>query len=789
MINNYSIFNYNKKINNIKIIKISDFIKEPKLNLNLKEFLIYLDIDYNELLNHIEIIIKELIYKIYFYHKNYILLTKMPLKTIENIPPLNKLLHNNKLLLNKYLLLEQFFNILKETSIIIDCQTKEQIIPIKKINKTYKDYPLENLNNEQLTSVKQVNGPHILLAPAGSGKTKTLVNRIVYLINQGIDSKNILVLAFNKKAELELSSRLYKNFKLKTNIKTFHSFGNQIIKKYLNYEFDINYEQKNLEIIKKISANKLNNLEIFSSIKNNLLTKLDITDLPTWNLYNNYLNECQKEKFYTFDDMIYLPIKLMLENKNIRKEIQNQYQYILVDEFQDLNKAQLMLINIITKPQDNLFVVGDDDQMIYRFRGADEKIILDFPNKYGICFQNILTTNYRCPASIVANARKLINYNQKRIVKNTKAFQKEQGIINLIIEDDIIKETKKIVQFIKKNKKNNNYRDFAILYRYHQYGDLIKVVLKQNNLPVIDSDLELLKTKVGQIIFSYLKLIIELKPSMKTIHGCLKQFDINLPNLFLKQIKNIDDIFNKKIFMKYLNRKQLTNYKQFINKIKIFRNDNNIDLKSVIKAFDLENYFKQNNIIDYQTASNQETLKIILKISDILGNIKEVYNYFTNKNNHKNNDNIVLTTIHRTKGNEYKNVIYFHVVQNNSDLIEDERRLFYVAVTRAEKKLLITSIKNEISPFIKEYFLNEKLNKYSNEALILILSKFNFRQAILDRNIEKTYFKIKQYKKLKQLINAQKELNVYKKLLKERKINIIIINELKKEINYRKLLI
>ncbi len=787
--NNYSIFGYYKMINNSQIIRISKFIKNPQINLNNKQFLIYFDISYNEILKNIETIIKKLIYKIYFYHKRYILIMPITLKTMENIPMLNKLLHLNQSLLNKYLLLEQLINILKETSIIIDYQTKETKIP-KKTIKHYKHYLLENLNEDQLKSVKQIKGPQILLAPAGSGKTKTLVNRIVYLMNQGIASENILVLAFNKKAELELTNRLYQNFKIKTNIKTFHSFGNQLLKKYLNYSFDIdNYEQSNLEMIKQITSNKLNYLQTFTNIKNNLLTKIDISDNQTWLLYEKYLINCQKEKIYTFDDMIYLSILLMLEDKNIRNEIQNQYQYILIDEFQDLNKAQAMLINIIAKPQDNIFVVGDDDQMIYRFRGASEKLILDFPNKFGICFKNVLNINYRCPTTIVKNAKKVISNNSDRVEKNTESFIKKEGLVNLIIADDIISEAQMIVNYIKKNKtEHNHYQDFAILYRYHQYGDLIKVILRKNNIPVVNNDLELLKTKVGKIILNYLNLLIEENPKQNIIYNCLIKFDSTLPKEFLEKIKKINDLFNKKIIHKYLNKNQLLNYLYFINKIKTFRNDNDVNLKNIIKNFNLDKYFKQDNVIDEQSASNQETLKIILNISNIVGNIKDLYYYFNN-NKSNSNDSVILTTVHKTKGNEYKNVIYFHVVEQINGLIEDERRLFYVAITRALNSLLISSVKKETSLFIKEYFLDQRLIKYKDESLILILVKFNFKQAVLNQNIKKEIYKINEYKKLNQLINLNKELIIYRQLLKEKKQNNIIIRILKKEINYRKILI
>lgn len=766
--NSCSIFNYNKSYKDT--LKISEFLKHSELDLNKNNYLIEIDISYNNLLDNIEIIINKLIYKIYFYQKKYILISKISLTKISSIPSLEKLLHTNVQLLKKYLLLEQFINLIKETSIVLDYQNKTIIKPNKTIYSNNKQYLLEQLNTEQLKAIENINGPNLLLAPAGSGKTKTLVNRIIYLINNGIRCENILVLAFNKKAEQEITTRLSNNFNIKTNIRTFHSFGNQIIKKHLNYKFDMdNNEKTNLKMLNKIIKNKEDYLDTFSQIKNNLLTEKELNDEQLWLVYQKYLELCQKEQFYTFDDMLYLPIIILLKDKNIRNNIQNQYQYILVDEFQDLNKAQMLLIDIIAKPQNNLFVVGDDDQMIYRFRGSHERFILDFPKEYGICFQNILTTNYRSPNNIVMNAKKVINYNTNRIFKDTKAFQKNDGIINLAVENDIYKEGLAVVNYIKKLE-NINYNDIAILYRYHQYGDFIKIILEQNNLPVDNSNLKILNTNIGKIVFNYIKLLVQAEPKSETIYNCLIDFDTTLPKQFLVKINNIDDLFNKKIFSKYLVDKQLLDYQKFIYKIRIIRINNNIKIKTAIKAFNLEQHCDDE--VDEQNLSAKETLKMFIRIGDIIGNIKEIYNYFSNKKETINKDSIALSTIHKTKGNEYNHVIYFHVTDVNSEQIEDERRLYYVAVTRPKKSLLITSVKNETSIFLKEYFLDEKLKEYNNQHLSIFLLKLKSELHIINKNM----IKIQYHNSLND--------NYYYLILQQQSISKKI-NDIEKEINFR----
>lgn len=779
-----SLFNYSKNFTSEQIIRISNFIKKPNLDLNQNCYYINIDVSYKELLNNSKLINDELIYKIYFYQKNYFIFTHHSFKRLNKIPKLGNLLHLNHELINRYLYLEQIINIIKMTTTVIEYPNTIIEASEKIIIPNNKKLALENLNDEQMLAVKITKGPNILLAPAGSGKTKTLVNRIVHLINQGVDPDGILVLAFNKKAEIELTTRLNQKFQIQTNIKTFHAFGNQLIKKHLHYEFDVSKQ----ELQRKVkNENNIELIQIFSQIKNNLLTNQEIKDFKTWKLFEQYNNERQQEKIYDFDDMVYLAIKLLLDDQQLRNSIQHQYQYILIDEFQDLNNSQQMLVDIIAKPQNNLFVVGDDDQMIYRFRGATEKGILNYEKRYSICSKNILSINYRSTKNIIEHANQIISYNKNRVIKDIRAYQKENGRLDLIIENNMYDEANKIVEYLKRYK-SNKYSDFAILYRYNQYGDFLKIFLEHNNIPVSNYQLEILNTYFGKIFLNYLKLIIEPHPSSKVVQGCLYHFAEDLPYNFINKVTCIEDLFNVTKLQNELNDEQIDICQRFIKKVRSLKLDNNLEVKNLVKGFNLDKKINNQNPVDDEETLQSETLKIILELGKIL-NINETYHYLIN-NKKSSQDGVVLSTIHRTKGNEYANVIYYHVVTTNNSLIEDERRLFYVAVTRAKKNLLITTINNEMSCFIKEYFLNKKLRPYPNLDLKLEIIRSENRINYLIQNLTQVEKEIKysydffNYNQIDKQLLVQYYNNRHLKEQLENKID-----GLKKEMYYRSKLI
>lgn len=423
-------------------------------------------------------------------------------------------------------------------------------IMLTSLHANYQIHRLEQLNKEQMIAVNHIDGPMRLLAPAGSGKTKTLINRVSNLINQGVKPNEILALAFNKKASEEMEKRLQELFGISdANVKTFHSFGNGIIKEKLKWNFNVKNEKSGTrELIKSavekhVNIKRVRNkdpleayLEKLSKIKNELLPYDDfliedqdkVIDIQP--VFEDYLDGMFRQNFYNFDDMLYLAARILLDDKIIRQRNQAKYKYILVDEFQDLNKAQLLILQIISLPDNNLFIVGDDDQMIYGFRGAEIRHILEFNHRYAVNRDQVLNINYRSARDLVRQSKWLIDHNKARVFKDIKPNMKEQGNIQLYIGKNLKEQCERIANWLKSKKNSQNkWTDFAVLYRYNEYEINLYVELRNQGIPVFLNDKRAFNSAVGKTIFAYLRTIY--KPT-ECSNDEFKRV-LNVPNQYL----------------------------------------------------------------------------------------------------------------------------------------------------------------------------------------------------------------------------------------------------------------
>lgn len=659
-------------------IYISKFILYKSICLDYNTYNIIVDIDKKYFIKNIKFLFLNLLYPLYINNKKFNIKYNFEISMITfNINYLY--MHTDMNIVDIYLYLESWFRLNKN------------IVLVSKYS-----YKLDNLNKYQLKAVMHINGAFRLLAPAGSGKTKTLINRILNLLNNGIDPSNILVLAFNKKAEVEINERLEKYLIGGIEIRTFHSFCNKIIKENTNLDFNIDeIDLINEEILDNLGIKDNEKyIKLVSKIKNNILSK-DELNTNDFNIFNDYIKALIKEEVYGYDDMIYLCIKIILENGNLRNNLQNKYKYILVDEAQDLNNSQFLLIRILSLPENNIFMVGDDDQTIYTFRGANIDNLLNFGKYYPCYKQEVLKINYRSKANIVNCSKNFIDNNKNRIYKDIVPFNKEDGSIKLEICKNIIDECEVIVKWIKNLiEENNNYSDIAILYRHHEYEDILLLKLIVNDIPV-NLDNNYLST-LFDVLLPYFNYFFDSKDvNYKKILDTQK---IYINNLELKKLKSNRKFLNllkhrkKKLYFKFKIMKKLLKFSD-IKFIKFIRFLNlNIYLKDVIFNHDK---FLMNNLY---------------KALNKLSGIKEIYNMYINNKNYieKSDDSINFSTIHKTKGNEFKNVCYFHLM-TPKDNIEDERKISYVAFSRAKDNLFITTLKDDEMLFIKE-FLNKKTN-------------------------------------------------------------------------------
>lgn len=635
-------------------------------------------------------------------------------------------------------------------------------------------YRLETLNEEQMNAVNHIEGPMRLLAPAGSGKTKTLINRVANLINQGVHPNEILALAFNKKASEEMEKRLHDLFGISdVDVRTFHSFGNQIIKEKLKWRFQIEKEKSgtrdilNSAVQKHVQLARLRNkdpleayLEKLSKIKNELLPYEEflvedqekVIDIKP--VFDDYLEGMYRYNFYNFDDMLYLAARILLDDSLTRRRYQTQYRYILVDEFQDLNKVQLLLLEIISLPENNVFIVGDDDQMIYGFRGAEIQNILQFNHRYAINKDQVLRINYRSAKDLVRQSKWLIDHNEARVYKDITSNMKEKGKIDLYIGNDLKEQCEKIADWIKSLKNSHNkWSDFAVLYRYNEFEINLYVELSSQGIPVILTNKKAFYSSVGRTIFAYLKAIY--RPTecnndeFKRILNTPNQY---LTNEFIASINKWSDLINLKVTLpklKTMNQERYTNFVQkliFLNK-NVKRYSASQVVASIVDNLGVkEHYLNQSKIsLEVDQSSPAELVEIFVTLSEQYATVEELYNFWVTM--YADNDDadqldeverdfVTLNSIHKTKGKEFEHVTLFNLSTDRHARLtevelEEERRVAYVGFTRPIRSLLITTQKGEVSNFIREYFLNPDLKEDNEQTIDQEVEKLQTRVNIL----------------------------------------------------------
>ncbi len=595
------------------------------------------------------------------------------------------------------------------------------------------DY-LNELNKEQKKAVEHIDGPCLVVAGAGSGKTKVLTTRIAYLIDNGIISYNILAITFTNKAAKEMKERINKivsdNYAF---IGTFHSFGLRIIKE--NYErlklsknFTILDTEDVLSIIKKILKDKgYDPKEIspyyirnkISFIKNEMLSDAEITrlflseiDKIVVEIYYDYEKTLQKNNVVDFDDLLKLPVKLFQENEDILDKYQDKYQYILIDEYQDTNEVQYKLVRLLSSKYRNIFVVGDQNQAIYGFRQANYKNIINFESDYPDADVIVLNKNYRSTTNILEAANSVIKHNIER--KDVSLYSDLGTGVKVKYsrcnndKDEVSWVIKEINELL-----NNGYKrkDIAIFYRTNAQSRIYEEAMIKNNFPYkVVGSFYFYKRKEIKDLISYLKLVSNLDDDIS-----LKRI-INEPKrgIGAKTISNLEEISDKEnisMFNAITSGKEL----EFKNLILSIKNESNklsltelIDLildKSGIKASlekedTLENELRLENLMEFRSITESyQNITGSVNLEDFLDEISLIADITEHKDM---DDAITLMTLHSAKGLEFKIVFMVGMEEgllphSNSLLeengVEEERRLCYVGITRAKERLYLSNAK------------------------------------------------------------------------------------------------
>ena len=641
---------------------------------------------------------------------------------------------------------------------------------------------MQELNSEQMKAVNHINGPMLVLAGAGSGKTKVLTNRIAGLIENGISPLNILAITFTNKAAKEMKERVIRLIGAEAyniQISTFHSLGLKILKENYNllgYErnFTIIDSDDVLTIIKKImkdlnmSKDYYNAREIknkISSAKNEMMgldefSKVEF-DHKVVEVYRQYLKKLKNGNSVDFDDLLILPIKLFKIYPNILEQYQDRYKYILIDEYQDTNEAQYIFSKLLSAKYRNIFVVGDNDQAIYAFRGANYKNILNFEKDYPEAKTILLEENYRSTKTILDAANSVIKNNKER--KDKKLWSNNP--IGEKIKYKVVGNEKEEASFVATEIKELinqgvNEEDIAILYRTNAQSRVVEEeMLKKNIKYRVVGSFYFYNRKEIKDLLCYLRLINNHKDDVSLLRI------INTPKRGIGE-KTIDNLTNAAIenntslFEAISSGKELE-FKKLIEELT--KESENLSLTELVDNI-LEKSGIKKELMSSKLLEDEIRLENLNEFKGVTKSYEEEYGSATledfldeislvsDMSEHQDGTNRVsLMTVHSVKGLEFDYVFivgmeegifphYNAINDGSSSAIEEERRLCYVAITRAKKKLYILSAesrmlfgntnRNKPSRFIDE--IDEKyLDIEKNKSFNKIVSK-------VKKNIDKT---------------------------------------------------
>ena len=646
---------------------------------------------------------------------------------------------------------------------------------------------LEDLNDKQKQAVLYNDGPLLIIAGAGAGKTKTLTTKIAYLIEeQDVYPSNILAITFTNKAAKEMKDRLYYligNLSKTLQVSTFHSFGLRLLREnydILGYDknFNIMDADDSLTVVKKIIKDMNLDPKQFSpkairnkisSCKNELITpekykKYTVSDFEEviYEVYKKYEEKLQRNSAVDFDDLLLLPIKLFREHKDILAKYQEIFKYVLIDEYQDTNEAQYILTKLISEKYQNITCVGDDCQSIYSFRGANYKNILNFEKDYPNAKTILLEQNYRSTTTILDAANDVIKNNKER---KDKKLWTARGVGEKIKYYKAINERDE-AQFVTRTikeliEKNVPYKDIAVLYRTNAQSRTIEEEMLKANFPyrVVGSFYFYARKEIKDLI-AYLRLIHNTKDNVSLLRV------INTPKrgIGLKTIENITkkaDEENISMFDAITSGKELE-FKKLIERLQEVSKDLTLTelIDKVLSATGLKEELENEKTLESEIRlENLEEFKSITKtfeeqegevsLEDFLLEISLI----SDVEEYKDDPNrISLMTIHSVKGLEFPYVFvigmeeglfpHMNSLMENHE-IEEERRLCYVAITRAKDELYLVNArgrtlfgKEQVNPTSR--FINE-----INKDLIENISrkedkeeKININEVFREENVD-----------------------------------------------------
>ena len=643
---------------------------------------------------------------------------------------------------------------------------------------------LKSLNKTQKAAVEAIDGPVLIFAGAGSGKTRVLTHKLYYLVDEGLfKPEEILAVTFTNKAAKEMKERVMKLLKtneLDLSMGTFHSICARILREDIEVlgfsrHFAIYDVKDQLDLIKVlfeefeisktlITPNQLRNQ--ISLFKNKMMDPAavdrkarTILEKTVSKIYMEYQKNLKLNDALDFDDLLTFPLDIFEKKPAVLKKYQKRWKYILVDEYQDTNRAQFQFLTNLAKAHENICVVGDDDQSIYGWRGADVSNILDFEKTFSSCRVFTLEKNYRSTQEILNAATAVVMNNDKRANKNLVAANGSGETLGLIETIDEQEEASAIVSSIEKEIKLNKrtFNKFSVLYRTNAQSRALEESFIRQGIPYnIIGSVRFYERKEVKNVLAYLRLIVNLKDTIslrriinfpargigaKTIDKCVQQSEkdkiefidvLKNPNKMDIRGKQADALFKfYNVIIKYHDLRKKLSASELA--------------RSLVEEIGVLSHFKESKEPDAKDRFDN-VAELLTSIEEFsirnpkaeLSTFLEDVSLQTDIDHWNDSDNrVTLMTIHSSKGLEFPVVFIagmdeglfplFRSLDDKSEL-EEERRLFYVALTRAEQKVYLLYATNRRRMGAET--VNGLPSRFINEIPEESLDRISFSSAV-----------------------------------------------------------
>ncbi len=619
-----------------------------------------------------------------------------------------------------------------------------------------------SFNESQSKAICHTTGPALVLAGPGSGKTLVLTHRIKHLIEEcGVNPSNILVITFTKAAANEMQERFEKLSDKGSNCVTFGTF-HAVFFKILKYAYsfsadNILREDQRLTIIREIIDKHELEIDDMNEFVSGILSEISCVKGEMISLDSYYSKNCAEEIFkkifkdydsrlrrsnlVDFDDMLVMCYELLTKRADILNAWQNKYKYILIDEFQDINRVQYEVIKLLALPENNIFIVGDDDQSIYRFRGAKPEIMLNFEKDYKNCKKILLDINYRSTPQIVKASGRVIKNNKNRFDKQISANNSEGDNVIIKTFKEPKEESDAIVQdMYRLIGAGYSYTDMAVIYRTNTGPRALLQKVMEYNIPfhMKDSLPNIYEHWIAKNIIAYINIAM----------GSTKRSDylqiINRPKRYIaRDLLSTSEIDLYELKMHFKDKDWMV--------LKVEQLEYNLSMLSQMNPYSAINYIRNGigyesylkEYADYRRIKAEELIEVLDELMESAKGYNTYSEWFMHieaygealrkqiRDKNINKEGIELTTMHSSKGLEYKIVFIIDanegVTPHNKAFLEEdmeeERRMFYVAMTRAKEKLYVYNVQDRYGKsLMKSRFVGEILcdmEDYKVDTIIL----------------------------------------------------------------------